>query len=377
MNNGDHPKETPPDLVVQIAALHDTVVHPSDHIDLRAGQNFRYLSVEGTSHQALVQFDDAEHGADRKRKFLHSLSTRPEEFVSEWNTGVDPPNANVLQVILLAHGIRDYGKWQEDLRDQLQAGAAKRQLLIETSILNYGYLPLLPFLFGIGRTIHIERLMDRYAEMRSRYPKASCSFAGHSNGTYLLASALRRYRASRFARVAFMGSIVQRNFPWLKEFENRVGEVRNHVASADWVVAIFPSLFEMVRLLPLLRRFPLNRDFGSAGHTGFTQSSGTVRDVAYIEGGHGAALKAECRESLVSFLLGDAPEVSIMPRLVDVQTGWVDAAHKVCILIWTAILLAGILLFRSSVLANAWLGWRWPILPAAVIVVFLFAFFAY
>ena len=166
--NGDYPKETAPDLVVQIAALHDTVVHPSDHIDLRAGQNFRYLSVEGTSHEALVQFNDAEHGAERKRKFLYALSTRPEEFVSEWNTGVDPPNSKVVQVVLLAHGIRDYGKWQEDLRDQLQAGAAKRRLVIETSILNYGYLPLLPFLFGIGRTIHIERLMDRYAEMRSR-----------------------------------------------------------------------------------------------------------------------------------------------------------------------------------------------------------------
>jgi len=174
-----------------------------------------------------------------------------------------------------------------------------------------------------------------------------------------------------------MGSIVQRNFPWLKEFENRVGEVRNHVASADWVVAIFPSLFEMVRLLPLMRNFPLNRDFGSAGHTGFTQSSGTVRDVAYVNGSHGAALKPECRESLVSFLLGDAPEVSIMPKLVDGQAGWVDTAHKVCILIWAAMLVAGILVFRASWLVNAWFGWRWPILPAAVIVVFFVAFFAY
>ena len=113
------------------------------------------------------------------------------------------------------------------------------------------------------------------------------------------------------------------------------------------------------------------------GHTNMVPPVPFTRNVGRGAGGHGAALKPECRESLVSFLLGDAPEVSIMPRLVDVQTGWVDAAHKIRILIWTAILLAGILLFRSSVLANAGLGWRWPILPAAVIVVFLFAFFAY
>jgi hypothetical protein len=174
-----------------------------------------------------------------------------------------------------------------------------------------------------------------------------------------------------------MGSIVQRNFPWRKEFKNRIAEVRNHVASADWVVAIFPSLFEMVRSLPLMHNFPLNRDFGSAGHTGFTQSGGTIQNVAYIEGGHGAALEPECRESLVSFLLGDAPEVRTMPKVVEWQAGWVANAHKICVLIWIAILVAGIFLFRGSVLVNAWLGWQWPILPAAVIVVFLFAFFTY
>jgi alpha-beta hydrolase superfamily lysophospholipase len=374
--NGDYAKEMPPDLVVQIAALRDTMVHPSDHFDLQAGRNFRYVPVEGTSHNALVQFDDAEHGPERKRKFLHALSTPPEEFVSEWNTaGVAPPNPDVTQVILLAHGIRDYGKWQEDLRIQLHDGASQRHLMIDTSILNYGYLPLLPFLFGAGRTIHIERLMDRYAEMRSRYPKASCSFAGHSNGTYLLASALRRYRASRFARVAFMGSIVQRNFPWLHEFESRVGEVRNHVASADWVVAIFPSLFEMIRLLPLMGNFPLNRDFGSAGHTGFTQANDSFVNVAYIDGSHGAALKPEHRESLVSFLLGDAPEARIMPKVVNEYNGWVDAAHKVCVLIWIAILAAGIFLFRGSELANHWLGWQPWILPAVVLLWYFFALF--
>jgi alpha-beta hydrolase superfamily lysophospholipase len=373
--NGDYRDETPPDLVVQLAGLRDTVVHPSDHIDLQAGRNFRYLSVMGTSHNALVRFDDATLGAERKRKFLYALRTDPKKFVGELIPDVDHPNPDVTQVILLLHGIRDYGKWEEDLRDQLAAGAVKRGLQIATSIFNYGYLPLLPFLFGFGRTIHVERFMDRYTEMRSRHPKAACSFAGHSNGTYLLASALRRYRASHFARVAFIGSIVQRNFPWLKEFENRVGEVHNHVASADWVVAIFPSLFEMFRLVPLLNNFPLNRDFGSAGHTGFTQVGDTFRNVAYIEGDHSAALKSEYRESLVSFLLGDAPEDRIMPKVVGKQAGLVVFAHKVCVLIWIAILAGCLLLLRASVLANTWLGWQWPILPVAVILVFLYAFF--
>ena len=68
--NGDYPKEMPPDLVVQIAALQDTMVHPSDHFDLQAGRNFRYVPVEGTSHKALVRFDEAEHGLSANINFF-------------------------------------------------------------------------------------------------------------------------------------------------------------------------------------------------------------------------------------------------------------------------------------------------------------------
>ena len=141
------------------------------------------------------------------------------------------------------------------------------------------------------------------------------------------------------------------------------------------MVAIFPSLFEMIRLLPLMSNFPLNRDFGSAGHTGFTQANDSIVNVAYIDGSHGAALKPEHRESLVSFLLGDAPEARIMPKVVDAHNGWIDAAHKVCVLIWIAILAAGILLFRDSELANHWLGWQPWILPAVVVLWYFFALF--
>jgi hypothetical protein len=64
--NGDYIGEIAPALVVQIAGLHDTMVHPSDHIDLQAGRNFKYLSVQATKHDAMVLFDEDVHGAERK-----------------------------------------------------------------------------------------------------------------------------------------------------------------------------------------------------------------------------------------------------------------------------------------------------------------------
>lgn len=364
LSNRDYPNQTPPEVVVQLAGMHDTVVHPTDHIDLQAGRNFRYYEIPGTSHHAMVRFDDPQYGAQRKRVFLYALQTPVPDFEGGLIPQTESPDESVAQIILTTHGIRDYGKWQEDLRDDLIAEARKRNLSIATSISNYDYLPLIPFLFGWGRSVHTERLMDRYAEVRSQYPKAKCSFAGHSNGTYLVASALRRYQASSFERVAFMGSIVQRNFPWLSQFKHRITELRNYVASSDAVVAVFPSLFEMIRQVPLMSGFPLNRDFGSAGHTGFTQLSENVRNVSYISGGHGAALEPRHRQALVSFLLGDAGEHRIAPELVGNQSEGVVLAHKACLLIWLFMLAAALGLLIAAVFFNLWLAQHWPSVPS-------------
>ena len=101
---------------------------------------------------------------------------------------------------------------------------------------------MLPFILPWVRQEKVEWLMDEYVGAKARYPNASFSYVGHSNGTYLLARALRDYPAVRFRNVLFAGSVVRRDYRWDQAI--RAGQVIcvvNMVATSDWVVAIFPS----------------------------------------------------------------------------------------------------------------------------------------
>ncbi len=362
-------KELPQPLFVQLAGTRDTVVHASDHIDLQLGHSFRYLRIEGTSHHAVIVFDNTEEGRARKSKFVRALHNSAEELQTELTPDAERPDPYVRSVILLLHGIRDFGGWTEQFRKEI----AERQQGVRVRIYNYGYLPLLPFLFGFGRRRTLRRFMDRYAEARAAYPNATCSFLGHSNGTYLLVSALRRYVACEFERVAFVGSIVNRRFPWLQQMALRVTALRNYVASCDLIVAIFPSVFEKLRFLPW------NRDFGSAGHTGFMQVSDSFQNVMYIPGGHGSGLDAANRPALLSFLLGD--EVEITPRTVPIQPKRCRAAYSACVYLWILMLAAVVLPFLPSLpffgfLSLPW--WRYhPLMLALYVVCLIFLLFQF
>jgi pimeloyl-ACP methyl ester carboxylesterase len=352
-----------PDMVVQLAGLRDTVVDASDHVDLLSGRTFHYLPVDGTSHHALVQFDGTAAGQDRKQKFLMALQANG-SLTGEAIPNAPQPDKTVKQVLLLMHGIRDYGKWTEDVRSEIEQHASVR-----AEIANYDYLPLLPFLLGVGRNRQVRLLMDRYAEARSMYPNAALSFLGHSNGTYVMASALRRYPACRFARVAFLGSILHRRFPWRREMQACVGQLRNYVATQDCVVAIFPSFFEAVRILPL------NRDFGSAGHTGFTQVDNRFQNVAYLEGGHGTGLEPQHRAAILSFLMGEQPPVA--PKTVETQSWRAVAARKACVLICLLLLGASVGVFWAAMYFNPWVFAGVPVLPLAAVLAYIFLFFQF
>jgi hypothetical protein len=325
-------EELPQPLFVQLAGTRDTVVHPSDHIDLQLGHTFRYLRVEGTSHHEVILFDNSVEGRARKSKFLRALQSSADDLETELTADAERPDPHVRQVIVLLHGIRDFGGWTEQFGKEV----ASQYQDVRVRIYNYGYLPLLPFMFGFGRRRTLRRFMDRYAEARAAYPNAMCSFLGHSNGTYLFASALRRYVACKFGRVAFVGSIVNRRFPWF-QMAGRVAALRNYVATCDLVVAIFPSVFEKLRILPW------NRDFGSAGHTGFMQVNERFQNVMYVPGGHGDGLKMGNRPAILSFLLRD--EAEITPPTDPVQPLRSRLAYSVCVYLWILMLVVAILPF--------------------------------
>jgi hypothetical protein len=168
-----------------------------------------------------------------------------------------------------------------------------------------------PFLFPGTRRAKVEWFMDRYASAIALYPHARRHyFVGHSNGTYLLARALREYRCCRFERVVFAGSVVPSRYDWeslVLAARPRVRGVLNLIATADWVVAVFPSLFERWG----------SKDLGGAGHDGFRQARAlpAVAETRFVRGGHGAAIHEPWWRAIAAFLLhGEVPNAVALDR---------------------------------------------------------------
>jgi hypothetical protein len=204
--------------------------------------------------------------------------------------------------------------------------AIATQLDIPTSIESDGDKPPKPM------SVDALMFMDDYTGALAKNPKADIHFVGHSNGTYLLANALRNYATFKVNRVVFAGSVVRRDFPW-DEYHNagRVEKIRNDVATGDWVVGIFPRLLEILR-----------DDVGSAGHNGFIDNIAQQNSyIGYFPGDHGAAIQDQYHPSIAHFILtGD----NIQLELPEKQNGFVVLLSKLTILVWLIIisLIAGI-----------------------------------
>lgn len=206
----------------------------------------------------------------------------------------------------------------------------------------YGYFPMGAFLLLGDRQRNVRWFMDEVTEVKARFPRLQqIHFIGHSNGTYVLASALSKYRTLSVDRIVFAGSVVRRDFPWTN-FRGRVkGGVRNYVGSADWVVGLFPKFFE----LPWLAA--INPDLGSAGFNGFEDGNVKDGETQFIRGEHSAALVESNVQSVVDFILEG--KVTNVESLLEKEHPWyLDMLSRVCWLVWIAIVLV--------VLALGWLA---------------------
>jgi hypothetical protein len=65
---------------------------------------------------------------------------------------------------------------------------------VRTVTSSYGFFPMGPFVLKAERRKRTGWLMDQYVTAKAAYPNAVFSFIGHSNGTYLAASATARKR---------------------------------------------------------------------------------------------------------------------------------------------------------------------------------------
>lgn len=318
----------------QLLGSVDDMVSPEDNIDLISGKDFIYIDVPFSGHADVIEMDNERLVVDT------SELVKPDEEFHETTIGeirsaifklcltgseeqtdkykVNPSDSQSIQiqedvdhVVFVIHGIRDKGYWTNKIARRVVKLAENfdsvHKVATETS--SYGYFPMLSFLRPIKRRQKVEWLMDQYAECLANYPNATFSFVGHSNGTYLLAKALEKYRSCKFDRIVFAGSVVRTNYEWDKYIETgQVKKVLNFVATNDLVVAVFPKAIQMLKL----------QDLGSAGHDGFKILSSKmdsirnyISEVKFIKGAHGAALTEKNWNTIAHFVL--TGELSALP----------------------------------------------------------------
>ena len=349
-----------PALTIQLLGTIDEAVTQDDDIDLQTGSNFIYLEVPYSDHRSIIDFD-GEAGAARRAVFIDALTTQGRQLKRENELQIAPehePDPTIKNVVFIVHGIRDHGFWTNRIARRIQRVARRQGKKYITITSSYGYFPMWPFIFSyFRRQANVFWLMDQYTMALAKYPNAKFSFVGHSNGTYLLASALKNYPSCRFERVVFAGSVIRTDFPWNQMIaEGRVKEIRNFVASNDWVVAVFPGAYEQLGI----------SDLGRSGSDGFHPEL-PVDQHKWIDGGHNAAIKEGSWQSIAEFIVTgqSAPAPELKParsRVVSV----LSAAALVC---W--LLLASAVVGLFWLLLAAWPdSWKavsnWWLMPTAI-----------
>jgi hypothetical protein len=338
----------------------DDLVSPGDNIDLQAGRDFVYLNAPpGTTHTTVVELGDPERRAVFVRA-LTSGSLTSEYVVPE----TQREDLDVRRVVFIMHGIRDFGGWTGRLSDALVAQARQTGMAVATVTSSYGYFPMARFLLFSERQKNVRWFMDRYTEVLAKYRNAEqIDFVGHSNGTYLLGSALRRYRACNFGRAVCAGSVLPRDFEWDEMIrEKRILGIRNYLTSGDWVVGIFPNLFD---------RFG---DIGGGGFLGFQREPAVGHQFRYVTGGHGGAIVDDNFKSIASYLLNGALESPPDTIRSGEQSEIVRLASNLDWLVW--LLLAAGIVAGGYYVAFVWSPfginpWLWTLLLVALLVAVL------
>jgi pimeloyl-ACP methyl ester carboxylesterase len=331
--------------VIHLLGDSDDVVSRQDATDLGVATDTVFVTLAGTNHADIVNVRSPRRRDEIRYALLGEMAR-----LSPDRTQTLTEDPNVRRVIFLMHGIRDYGGWTDRVREEIQAqtaamgGYASGQVAVVNK--KYGYFPMLRFLIYGDRQRNVRRFMDEYTENVARYPNASeFDFVGHSNGTYILASALQRYRTIRIGRVYFAGSVVPTHYPWRRlADEGRVARVVNIVASGDWVVAIFPKLFEQCAYWLNTQPTSGLMDIGAGGFRGFQAADdpiGRIANVQFAEGTHGVAVDTQDEAKLAAIvayvLRGDENGFAVFRR-ASAPWGWLNVLSNVSWLVWIALI---------------------------------------
>jgi len=326
--------ENPP-RVVQVLGTRDDLVTRDDILDARFMPNTIEMEIPGATHAGLVDLSTSDDPDQRYAQLCAAVLGRQDEVVPV------PEPVHSVPTFFILHGIRDsaYENWVQDLSDAvtgLTEGAEARLVRPDT-----GYFSAFEFALPGTRKRKIHEFLRLYGDAYATGDPDRFVFAGHSNGTYMMARALDRVPSLRFSRIYLAGTVLPRNFAWQLLVERRQvgcygpdgwtdGVVRNDRATQDVPVGVLCSWLRGLG----------SRDVGTAGMNGFEYAPAGMLDGARAyPGGHGAALMTHERLAAIAHFLvageGDLPP-SGAPR-----TGflWLSRLVGNPVVAWTGVLL--------------------------------------
>ena len=342
-------------LVVHLVGGRDELVDRADSIDLEAGSaDGAIIKTVGDLNHASIAKGIYEAGDGQRQmtsigKTIETALTRTrDEIAQSWGDRVTAlkTDPKVTHLIFVVHGIRDESTWPDDVKAAIvKRLGPERGATLEVVSPQYKRFTLLPFLLYWDRQKNVRWFMDQYTQAKAKYPSLEhVDYVGHSNGTYILASALEKYRELEVRNVFFAGSVVPMHYGWQEKITNRqvLGRIWNICADFDWVVAIFPQFFQQLSDRLGNPRTDL-LDIGAAGFRGFEKdivSEDILRNQKYVSGSHFAAFDASVEHRLnaiVDFVTTDDPQrlAAAYASLHETSTdGWLGFVTHLSWLIW-------------------------------------------
>lgn len=288
--------------VIHLLGNIDDIVTAQDSRDIAVSRSVTFVTIPNVGHgdiaEALRTRNDDQHNL--RRLVRDALTLPPNQIRADVTaTSSKWENKKVARVVYIMHGIRDWATWGDDIRQQVMVqlkedGRERGRVAIVPA--KYGYFPMAPFILAWDRQKNVRWFMDQFTDDVVRYPNLrDVDYLGHSNGTYILASALRHYRTLKVRNIYFAGSVVPTYYPWKELLDaGRVKKVTNAVATGDWVVAIFPKFFEQLALWSNRPRVSGFFDIGAAGFRGFLaaqEADRRVENIKFVNGGHDAGIE--------------------------------------------------------------------------------------
>lgn len=351
----DLEKQNKAPLVFQMQGTVDDLVRRNDSRDV-AVNNFVWVDIGGTDHANIVKLQGSGFAGTRKKKYQSAISPNDGDVEKlkrnspNYSVVRDP---SVTALVIVLHGIRDSGHWTDQYTEPLREAYEKQNSAGCLEVFNptYSRLGMGPFLIESRRMSRVRWFMDEYTEQLAKYPNLKeIHFIGHSNGTFVLAKALEQYACLDVDRILLANCVLPKNFNWTRYWNSkRIGRVRNDTGANDWVVGTFPRLFETGLL-------PFNKDLGSAGFDGFSESHPYLKEVKFLQGEHDAGIHPLNVESIVDFLINDSLDDPPSSIVADEQNRKAEFFWRLPLLGWLLCIVVILVGYALAILFTAFLS---------------------